>query len=915
MQKEFGYRFHISEFACSARTEPGANMDLRFKVKNKGSAPFYENWPLAVVLINETNRQVVWKATLPNVDIRTWQPGANYDTNSRTYLTPAREHQIAASVPVPAGLATGQYLVGLSILEPLSRTPGIFFAVTNFFKQSQSQPLCRIGIGVNASSHALTGVLFDNLVDDDARYYTMTARGPTHTLIALPSTNGAVSLNPGGGIYVKDTGVQVTANGILGYGFSSWGGALAGTTNNPAIIVIDANKTVSADYVPVPTYTLTTSAINGSIMLHPPGGIYNAGTVVTVTANPNRGYVFGSWSGNLTGLTNPATITMNGKQSVTANFTASTGDVAPWTETFTLANGTTTDGPPTSWTATRSSGTFQVNGYRLMISGSGVEGVFETAEINISGGSVKASLEVQSQGVDSADYVRFYKIVDGVKVQIGSTIAGNVTGTNTLAGTGIVGSKLKLRIETRVSFGDEYYYFDNLKVEDEVLPPTYTLTTSAPNGSITLTPPGGVYATGTVVTVTANPTYGYALSNWSGDLSGSVNPMSITMNGNKSVTANFALVPTYTLTTSATNGTITLNPPGGLYTNGTVVTVTATPNSGYAFTNWSGNLSGSVNPTTITMTGDKSVTANFRASVGEPVPWVEDFDGLAVGATNQGWPTSWTAARGGIFRVAGDRLEINGAGGEGVFTTGVMDIAGRTVNLSLGVQGAGGLDASGSSLDYVRLYIKINGSSVTLVREVLGTQAATTWTTNGITGNTLQVVIRAKVTASDEYYYFDNLSITNVAPVNPSVSITQPASGAVFAEGTNLPFAASANDPDGSVVKVEYFIAGTTKIGESTNAPTFGFTWTNAPAGRHNLTAMATDNVGATGVSAVVSVTIRTALESSIQPGGQIQLQWAGGGTLQTATNVLGPWSDAAGVVSPYLQPATNPAQFYRVKQ
>ena len=190
----------------------------------------------------------------------------------------------------------------------------------------------------------------------------MTAQGPTNTLIALPSTNGAVSLSPGGGVYVKDTGVQVTANGILGYAFSSWGGALAGSTNNPAIIVIDTNKTISANYVAVPTYTLTTSATNGSVTLNPPGGVYNAGTVVTVTAKANRGYQFGSWSGNLTGTHNPTTITMNGNKSVTANFTVLSGDVAPWLETFTLANGTMTDGAPTAWTATRSIGT--VSGQR-----------------------------------------------------------------------------------------------------------------------------------------------------------------------------------------------------------------------------------------------------------------------------------------------------------------------------------------------------------------------------------------------------------------------------------------------------------------------------------------------------------------------------------------------------------------------
>ena len=139
-----------------------------------------------------------------------------------------------------------------------------------------------------------------------------------------------------------------------------------------------------------------------------------------MTAIPNRGYEFGSWSGDLSGSTNPTTITMNGNKSVTANFAVFNGDVAPWLETFTLPNGTKTDGPPTSWTATRSSGLFQVSGNRLMINQGSAEGVFETAEISITGGSVKASLEVQSRGVDSADYVRFYKIVDGgAKVLIG----------------------------------------------------------------------------------------------------------------------------------------------------------------------------------------------------------------------------------------------------------------------------------------------------------------------------------------------------------------------------------------------------------------------------------------------------------------------------------------------------------------
>lgn len=175
MQKEFGYRFHITEFSCAGRTEPGAGLPVHFKVKNRGAAPFYQDWPVAVVLIDEATRQMVWKSLVPGVDVRTWQPGSNYNPASGAYGEPPQEHTISARVPVPAELAPGEYLVGVAILEPNSQTPGIFFAVPNFFKESQSQPLCRIGIGVGVRHHELKEVPFDHLVEDDARFYAMEA--------------------------------------------------------------------------------------------------------------------------------------------------------------------------------------------------------------------------------------------------------------------------------------------------------------------------------------------------------------------------------------------------------------------------------------------------------------------------------------------------------------------------------------------------------------------------------------------------------------------------------------------------------------------------------------------------------------------------------------------------------------------
>jgi uncharacterized protein (TIGR02145 family) len=74
----------------------------------------------------------------------------------------------------------------------------------------------------------------------------------------------------------------------------------------------------------------------------------------------------------------------------------------------------------------------------------------------------------------------------------------------------------------------------------------YTLTTSvSPAGAGTVSPAGGSYAAGTRVTVTPAANSGYQFSTWSGDMSGSANPGSILMDGNKSVTANFTPVSGY----------------------------------------------------------------------------------------------------------------------------------------------------------------------------------------------------------------------------------------------------------------------------------------------------------------------------------------------------------------------------------
>jgi len=107
-----------------------------------------------------------------------------------------------------------------------------------------------------------------------------------------------------------------------------------------------------------------------------------------------------------------------------------------------------------------------------------------------------------------------------------------------------------------------------------------------------------------------------------------------------------------------------------------------------------------------------------------------------------------------------------------------------------------------------------------------------------------------------------NVTVTGVANQPPTVSITSPANNSTYNAPTNLPVTVNANDPDGSVSKVEFFRSGA-KVGESSGSP-FNFTWTNVLVGTFQLTAVASDNLGAMGTSAPISITFTGAAPTTL---------------------------------------------------
>jgi glucose/arabinose dehydrogenase len=101
------------------------------------------------------------------------------------------------------------------------------------------------------------------------------------------------------------------------------------------------------------------------------------------------------------------------------------------------------------------------------------------------------------------------------------------------------------------------------------------------------------------------------------------------------------------------------------------------------------------------------------------------------------------------------------------------------------------------------------------------------------------------------------VSVTvSVANVPPSVTITNPADNTAFGNTDTITIGASASDSDGTVTNVQFF-DGLTSLGNRTTSPysvsIAGFAFA---LGTHTVTAVASDNLGATTTSAPVHVIV-----------------------------------------------------------
>lgn len=280
------------------------------------------------------------------------------------------------------------------------------------------------------------------------------------------------------------------------------------------------------------TYSLTTS-VTGEGTISPSQGTYEAGTSVVLVATPASGWLFDSWSGGYTGTT--ATVVMDDNKSVTATFVQVTGQnsivIQENTIGFCGVDGTVdsdNDGYSGSGFANTTNATSSGIDYKVSSTGGSATLTVQyangssdrPAKVIVNGSTVVASFSMPSTG----SWTTWTSVSTSITLNSGvNTIRLEAATSEGLANIDYVeflGSGLAA-VDCEAASSD-----------------SYSLTVSV-SGSGSVSPASASYDAGTTVLLTASPASGWAFDSWSGSVSGTSNPLTVVVNSNMNVTANF----------------------------------------------------------------------------------------------------------------------------------------------------------------------------------------------------------------------------------------------------------------------------------------------------------------------------------------------------------------------------------------
>lgn len=452
--------------------------------------------------------------------------------------------------------------------------------------------------------------------------------------------------------------VTLTAKASNGYSFAGWSGdACVGT--EPCTINMYENLNITANYtqnsgggngggqdIYYPLITEITNGQGGYIAKDNNGNCAGncteeklAGSNISLTAFPYPGYEFDRWSGVCAGTTPQCNFTLNKAETAIATFKR----IKHLATARVIGNGSikvfdttckTTCSLPLDHGTQLTLEAIPAIGYQLKQWSGACSGSTSTCSI-----TVTKALEAR------AEFIQTQHVLT-TKIQGEGSISGTPVECNSASCSKSYdyGSQFTLTAKAKdgyefagwtgdcsgtgtcnVTMDRSYSVTANFTKEADTILTAKIVGSGTIKGLDEICKSGScsnTYSKSTSVTLTATPNEGYEFAGWTGDCSGK-NTCSVAMDQSRSVTANFIKQTEYILTAKVVgNGSITglqqaciTATCSGIYSKGTQVTLTASANTGYEFTGWSGDCSG-IDSCTVTLDQSRSITANFNKVAG-----------------------------------------------------------------------------------------------------------------------------------------------------------------------------------------------------------------------------------------------------------------------------------------------------------
>jgi uncharacterized repeat protein (TIGR02543 family) len=516
----------------------------------------------------------------------------------------------------------------------------------------------------------------------------------TCTVTFLAETGGSLVGSTSQTIASGASCTAVTAVPDPGYIFTTWTGA--GFTSNAAspltVTNVTQNLTITASFTQQ-SFTVTfVSGAGGSIVGSTSQTVAYGGSVTAVTAIPNLGYTFTNWTGAGFTTTNASPLTvMNVTQNltITATFVPQT-----FTVTFVAGAGGSIAGSTTQTVAfggSASAVSAVPNAGYTFTNWTGA-GFTTTNASPLTVANVTQNLIITSTFTQQTFTVTFVAGAGGSIV--GSTSQTVAYGGSAAAVSAVPSAGYTFTNWTGASFTTTnaipmavMNVTQNLTITANFTQQTFRVTFAAgPGGSVTGSTTQTVVYGGSASAVSAVPSAGCTFTNWTGAGFTTTNASPLTVMNvtqNLTITANFTQ-QTFTVTFAAgPGGSITGSTTQTVAYGGSASAVSAVPNAGYTFTNWTGAgfTTTKASPLTVTnVTQNLTITASFAQQT-FTVTFVAGAGGSLTGTTTQ--TVAYGASAMAVSAVPSAGYTFTNWTGAGFTTTNAIPMAVMNVTQNL----------------------------------------------------------------------------------------------------------------------------------------------------------------------------------------------------------------------------------------